>query len=116
MAIDIGRHNVGAGAALIGGLASEKWADQLGRRQTRSSWMFEDEFLVLALAPEVSDPEAPETPRVAKTPLYDHIDLATEELSVDRIRRAHGRVLFQVSDGEAEALLPYFEGDTGSSK
>jgi hypothetical protein len=111
MAIDTSHHKRGIAALVDDVLSAEHLDEEFGNREKRSPWVFEDVFLGLALATEAGDPEAPEVAGIAEAPLYDRIDLATEELSIARIRRARGKVVFALSDEQAEALAPYFRGD-----
>lgn len=107
MAVDVNRHK--AGIAEMAVLSLERLAEEFGNRQSRSPWLFQEEFLRLALAPEAGNPEVPEASHVAGA-VADTIDITTEELSIARIQRAHGNVRLTATDDQIDALLPYFEG------
>jgi hypothetical protein len=42
--------------------------------------------------------------------------LRPDELSVERVRRARGKVMIQVTDEQAEQIAPFFRGDTSASQ
>ncbi len=42
--------------------------------------------------------------------------LRPDELSVERVRRAHGRFMIVVTDEQAEQIAPFFRGDISSSQ
>jgi hypothetical protein len=42
--------------------------------------------------------------------------LRPDELSVERVRRTHGKFMIQVTDEQAQQIAPFFRGDASASQ